>query len=198
MFNKPNFRRTTSQNGNVGYKKPNRRMTKMDRVNALPEEVKAIVKLLLINADIRKFTSLALIKLYKDAGEIEQDQKCYIEFNNGTYTVIKYPTTEEGVKSYPLRTDFQYNTKEFYIALQSSSAILAEIIVQCLTKYYETYKLTFEPNDKELEKLYNAVVQSVSSREKNFRASLAQKAEDNEEVNDEPAHDVENDEPDND
>lgn len=196
MFNRPNLRKATQNGGNGSYKKA-RKPSKMDRVNALPNEVKAIVKLLLINADIRKFTSLALIKQYRDAGEIEQDQKCYVQFNNGTYTVKKYPTTEEGVKSYPLGTDFQYNTKEFYIALQSSSAILAEIIVQCLTKYYETYKLTFDPNDKELEKVYNSVVQSVSSREKNFRASLAERAEDNEEVNDEPAHDVEIDEPEN-
>lgn len=191
MFNRPNLHKAT-QNGGNGYKKGFRKPSKMDRVNALPSEVKAIVKLLLINADIRKFTSLALIKLYKDAGEIEQDQKCYVEFNNGTYTVIKYPTTEEGVKSYPLRTDYQYNTREFYIAFQSSSAVLAEIIVQCLTKYYEVYKLTFDASDKELEKIYNSVVQSVSAREKNFRESLA---ETNEEVNDEPPHDTEIDEP---
>lgn len=138
----------------------------------LPKNIAPIVHVLKTNKDIRTYCSKVLINLHRHNGDIEDGQKVFVEFNNGVYSIIKYPKTEDGIKSMPIRNDFAYNTREFYLALQASAMILLNVIVNNFANYFVTYKPTFDLKDANLDKIFEGQVKKVSDAEINFQNNL--------------------------
>lgn len=138
----------------------------------LPKNIAPIVHVLKTNKDIRTYCSKVLINLHRHNGDIEDGQKVFVEFNNGVYSIIKYPKTEDGVKSMPIRNDYPYTTKEFYLALQASAMVLLNVIVNNFANYFVTYKPTFDLKDANLDKIFEGQVKKVSDAEIAFQNNL--------------------------
>lgn len=138
----------------------------------LPKNIAPIVHVLKTNKDVRTYCSKVLINLHRHNGDIEDGQKVFVEFNNGVYSVIKYPKTEDGIKSMPIRNDYPYSTKEFYLALQASAMILLNVIVNNFANYFATYKPSFDLKDENLDKIFENQVKKVSDAEVAFQNNL--------------------------
>ena len=171
MYIKKNFnntRRAFNRNKNAQSRENENGSAK----RGLPKNIAPIVHVLKTNKDIRTYCSKVLINLHRHNGDIEDGQKVFVEFNNGVYSIIKYPKTEDGVKSMPIRHDFAYTTKEFYLALQASAMILLNVIVNNFANYFVTYKPTFDLKDANLDKVFEGQVKKVSDAEINFQNNL--------------------------
>lgn len=172
MYNKSNFqarkRAFTAPRQNRFPKANNSRNDKV----SLPRDILAINHTLRTNKDVRSYCAKALIKLHIAKGDILEGQKVFVEFNNAVYSIMTYPITEGNVKSYPIRNDFPYTTREFYLALQASVSILSNVVINNFANYYRNYKPTFSLEDKELDKVFNSLVQSISSKEIDFQNRL--------------------------
>lgn len=138
----------------------------------LPRNIAPIVHVLKTNKDVRTYCSKVLINLHRHNGDIEDGQKVFVEFNNGVYSIIKYPKTEDGIKSMPIRNDYPYTTKEFYLALQASAMILLNVIVNNFANYFVTYKPAFDLKDTNLDKIFEGQVKKVSDSEIAFQNNL--------------------------
>lgn len=185
MYNKRNFtarKRAFNAQREIGFRKPNN--TRNDKVS-LPRDILAINHTLRTNKDVRSYCAKALIRLHTAKGDILEGQKVFVEFNNAVYSIMTYPITEGNVKSYPIRNDFPYTTKEFYLALQASISVLSNVVINNFANYYRNYKPTFSLEDKELDKVFNSLVQSISSKEIDFQNRLIKgEVEPEEEEND--------------
>lgn len=167
MYIKKNFNSTRrSKNAQ------NRENENQGAKRGLPKNIAPIVHVLKTNKDVRTYCSKVLINLHRHNGDIEDNQKVFVEFNNGVYSIIKYPKTEDGIKSMPIRNDFAYTTKEFYLALQASAMILLNVIVNNFANYFVTYKPTFDLKDTNLDKVFEGQVKKVSDAEIAFQNNL--------------------------
>lgn len=77
-------------NTNRAFKRPvntGKRVTVHDKVAKLPEHISNIVYILNNNAEIRRFTSLAIIKELAAANVVNDTDKVFIKFGLGKYSV---------------------------------------------------------------------------------------------------------------
>lgn len=176
MYNKRNFS-STRRAFNRSKNAQGRENENAGAKRGLPKNIAPIVHVLKTNKDVRTYCSKVLINLHRHNGDIEDGQKVFVEFNNGVYSIIKYPKTEDGVKSMPIRNDFAYTTKEFYLALQASAMILLNVIVNNFANYFVTYKPTFDLKDTNLDKIFEGQVKKVSDAEIAFQNNLLSEGE---------------------
>lgn len=176
MYNK-RFNQTRRAFNKVNRNAQNRDNENTTNKRGLPKNIAPIVHVLKTNKDIRTYCSKVLINLHRHNGDIEDGQKVFVEFNNGVYSIIKYPKTEDGIKSMPIRNDFAYTTKEFYLALQASAMILLNVIVNNFANYFVTYKPTFDLKDTNLDKIFEGQVKKVSDSEIAFQNNLLSEGE---------------------
>lgn len=77
-------------NTNKTFKKPfsnSKRVTVQDKIAKLPEHIANVVYILNNNAEIRRFTSLAMIKELTAANVVSATDKVFIKFSLGKYSV---------------------------------------------------------------------------------------------------------------
>lgn len=176
MYIKKNFN-STRRAFNRSKNAQSRENENQGAKRGLPKNIAPIVHVLKTNKDVRTYCSKVLINLHRHNGDIEDGQKVFVEFNNGVYSIIKYPKTEDGIKSMPIRNDFAYTTKEFYLALQASAMILLNVIVNNFANYFVTYKPTFDLKDTNLDKIFEGQVKKVSDSEIAFQNALLSEGE---------------------
>lgn len=165
--NRNGFRKPVFKNENNGY----------------PEYVNNLYQLFKINADLRRIASFVIHKLLVDNGYLKPEEKWHVEFMPNKYKVSHYTPGTDGKFNPNLGEEFAYNTKEFYIALNASCAILANIGVYHLGKYYEYIPNNFDLEDtKNLNKIYQSCIDSISKAEINRLEAKSAKADETEEA----------------
>ena len=90
----------------------------------LPDHVRNLILLLKNNSEIRRFTSLNIIKYLKDAGQITSD-KNYVDFKWSHFVL-----TSDG-----LRRDFRYNEPWLISCLAESFELFAASAERIITTY---------------------------------------------------------------
>lgn len=179
MFRNRNFQNNRRQNGfrTNGYN-AGRNPRRFE--DTLPQYVLNVYRLLKNNADVRRYTALAIKKLLIDAGKIQEGEKVYVDFNATKYKVTHYTPSQDKNQFNPnLGEEFAYNTREFYVAVNAACSIMANVMNNNLSIYYSYIEPTYnQENNKELEKDFQSCIDTIVGIEvRRIAAETQQSAE---------------------
>ena len=139
MFRNRNFQGNRGYGRQNGFRANNNYAARNPRrsfEDTLPQYVLNVYRLLKNNADVRRYTALAIKKLLIDAGKIQEGEKVYVDFNATKYKVTHYTPSQDKNQFNPnLGEEFAYNTREFYVAVNAACSIMANVMNNNLSIY---------------------------------------------------------------
>lgn len=141
---KPSY---TSNNGKRSFRKP----TLKDRLEKVPEHIRNIVYVLNNNAEIRRFTSLAMINTLRTGNAISEDDKVYIKFGINKFSIIINGLAQEQ----------HYNNNFFIEAFSASFAAFARSAQKLINTFCEVENR--EINEEEIVETAKAIEDNTSS-----------------------------------
>lgn len=141
---KPSY---TSNNGKRSFRKP----TLKDRLEKVPEHIRNIIYVLNNNAEIRRFTSLAMINTLRTNNVISEDDKVYIKFGINKFSIIINGLAQEQ----------HYNNNFFIEAFSASFAAFARSAQKLINTFCEVENR--EINEEEIVETAKAIEDNTSS-----------------------------------
>lgn len=129
---KPNY---TTNNSKRSFRKP----TLKDKLEKVPEHIRNIVYVLNNNAEIRRFTSLAMIDTLRKENVITENDKVYIKFNTNKFSIIINGLGQEQ----------HYNNNFFIEAFESSFVSFAKLAKNLINTFCEVENKEIEEETKE-------------------------------------------------
>ena len=141
---KPSY---TSNNGKRSFRKP----TLKDKLEKVPEHIRNIVYVLNNNAEIRRFTSLAMINTLRTANAISETDKVYIKFGINKFSIIVNGLAQEQ----------HYNNNFFIEAFSASFAAFAKSAQKLINTFCEVENR--ELNEEEIVETAKAIEDNTSS-----------------------------------
>lgn len=117
---KPSY---TTNNSKRSFRKP----TLKDKLEKVPEHIRNIVYVLNNNAEIRRFTSLAMIDTLRKENVITENDKVYIKFNTNKFSIIINGLGQEQ----------HYNNNFFIEAFESSFVSFAKLAKNLINTFCE-------------------------------------------------------------
>lgn len=141
---KPSY---TSNNGKRSFRKP----TLKDKLEKVPEHIRNIVYVLNNNAEIRRFTSLAMINTLRAANAISETDKVYIKFGINKFSIIVNGLAQEQ----------HYNNNFFIEAFSASFAAFAKSAQKLINTFCEVENR--ELNEEEIVETAKAIEDNTSS-----------------------------------
>lgn len=129
---KPSY---TTNNSKRSFKKP----TLKDKLEKVPEHIRNIVYVLNNNAEIRRFTSLAMIDTLRKENVITENDKVYIKFNTNKFSIIINGLGQEQ----------HYNNNFFIEAFESSFVSFAKLAKNLINTFCEVENKGIEEETKE-------------------------------------------------
>ena len=141
---KPSY---TSNNGKRSFRKP----TIKDKLEKVPEHIRNIVYVLNNNAEIRRFTSLAMINTLRAANAISETDKVYIKFGINKFSIIVNGLAQEQ----------HYNNNFFIEAFSASFAAFAKSAQKLINTFCEVENR--ELNEEEIVETAKAIEDNTSS-----------------------------------
>ena len=141
---KPSY---TSNNGKRSFRKP----TLKDKLEKVPEHIRNIVYVLNNNAEIRRFTSLAMINTLRTNNVISEDDKVYIKFGINKFSIIINGLAQEQ----------HYNNNFFIEAFSASFAAFARSAQKLINTFCEVENR--EINEEEIVETAKAIENNTSS-----------------------------------
>ena len=116
---KPSY---TSNNSKRSFRKP----TLKDKLEKVPEHIRNIVYVLNNNAEIRRFTSLAMINTLRSGNAISETDKVYIKFGINKFSIIVNGLAQEQ----------HYNNNFFIDAFSASFAAFARSAQKLINTFF--------------------------------------------------------------
>lgn len=141
---KPSY---TSNNVKRSFRKP----TLKDKLEKVPEHIRNIVYVLNNNAEIRRFTSLAMINTLRTGNVISEDDKVYIKFGINKFSIIINGLAQEQ----------HYNNNFFIDAFSASFAAFARSAQKLINTFCEVENR--EINEEEIVETAKAIEDNTSS-----------------------------------
>lgn len=141
---KPSY---TSNNGKRSFRKP----TLKDKLEKVPEHIRNIVYVLNNNAEIRRFTSLAMINTLRAGNAISETDKVYIKFGINKFSIIVNGLAQEQ----------HYNNNFFIDAFSASFAAFARSAQKLINTFCEVENR--EINEEEIVETAKAIEDNTSS-----------------------------------
>lgn len=141
---KPSY---TSNNGKRSFRKP----TLKDKLEKVPEHIRNIVYVLNNNAEIRRFTSLAMINTLRAGNAISETDKVYIKFGINKFSIIVNGLAQEQ----------HYNNNFFIEAFSASFAAFARSAQKLINTFCEVENR--EINEEEIVETAKAIEDNTSS-----------------------------------
>ena len=141
---KPSY---TSNNGKRSFRKP----TLKDKLEKVPEHIRNIVYVLNNNAEIRRFTSLAMINTLRGGNAISETDKVYIKFGINKFSIIVNGLAQEQ----------HYNNNFFIEAFSASFAAFARSAQKLINTFCEVENR--EINEEEIVETAKAIEDNTSS-----------------------------------
>lgn len=141
---KPSY---TSNNGKRSFRKP----TLKDKLEKVPEHIRNIVYVLNNNAEIRRFTSLAMINTLRTSNVISENDKVYIKFGINKFSIIINGLAQEQ----------HYNNNFFIDAFSASFAAFARSAQKLINTFCEVENR--EINEEEIVETAKAIEDNTSS-----------------------------------
>lgn len=141
---KPSY---TSNNGKRSFRKP----TLKDKLEKVPEHIRNIVYVLNNNAEIRRFTSLAMINTLRTSNVISENDKVYIKFGINKFSIIINSLAQEQ----------HYNNNFFIEAFSASFAAFARSAQKLINTFCEVENR--EINEEEIVETAKAIEDNTSS-----------------------------------
>lgn len=141
---KPSY---TSNNGKRSFRKP----TLKDKLEKVPEHIRNIVYVLNNNAEIRRFTSLAMINTLRTSNVISENDKVYIKFGINKFSIIINGLAQEQ----------HYNNNFFIDAFSASFAAFARSAQKLINTFCEVENR--EINEEEIAETAKAIEDNTSS-----------------------------------
>lgn len=141
---KPSY---TSNNGKRSFRKA----TLKDKLEKVPEHIRNIVYVLNNNAEIRRFTSLAMINTLRVSNAISEDDKVYIKFGINKFSIIINGLAQEQ----------HYNNNFFIDAFSASFAAFARSAQKLINTFCEVENR--EINEEEIVETAKAIEDNTSS-----------------------------------
>lgn len=141
---KPSY---TSNNGKRSFRKP----TLKDKLEKVPEHIRNIVYVLNNNAEIRRFTSLAMINTLRTNNVISETDKVYIKFGINKFSIIINGLAQEQ----------HYNNNFFIEAFSASFAAFARSAQKLINTFCEVENR--EINEEEIVETAKAIEDNTSS-----------------------------------
>ena len=141
---KPSY---TSNNGKRSFRKP----TIKDKLEKVPEHIRNIIYVLNNNAEIRRFTSLAMINTLRTANAISETDKVYIKFGINKFSIIVNGLAQEQ----------HYNNNFFIEAFSASFAAFAKSAQKLINTFCEVENR--ELNEEEIVETAKAIEDNTSS-----------------------------------
>ena len=141
---KPSY---TSNNGKRSFRKP----TLKDKLEKVPEHIRNIVYVLNNNAEIRRFTSLAMINTLRTGNVISETDKVYIKFGINKFSIIINGLAQEQ----------HYNNNFFIEAFSASFAAFARSAQKLINTFCEVENR--EINEEEIVETAKAIEDNTSS-----------------------------------
>lgn len=141
---KPSY---TSNNGKRSFRKP----TLKDKLEKVPEHIRNIVYVLNNNAEIRRFTSLAMINTLRTSNVISENDKVYIKFGINKFSIIINGLAQEQ----------HYNNNFFIEAFSASFAAFARSAQKLINTFCEVENR--EINEEEIVETAKAIEDNTSS-----------------------------------
>lgn len=141
---KPSY---TSNNGKRSFRKP----TLKDKLEKVPEHIRNIIYVLNNNAEIRRFTSLAMINTLRTANAISETDKVYIKFGINKFSIIVNGLAQEQ----------HYNNNFFIEAFSASFAAFAKSAQKLINTFCEVENR--ELNEEEIVETVKAIEDNTSS-----------------------------------
>ena len=141
---KPSY---TSNNGKRSFRKP----TLKDKLEKVPEHIRNIVYVLNNNAEIRRFTSLAMINTLRTANAISETDKVYIKFGINKFSIIVNGLAQEQ----------HYNNNFFIEAFSASFAAFAKSAQKLINTFCEVENR--ELNEEEIVETVKAIEDNTFS-----------------------------------
>lgn len=141
---KPSY---TSNNVKRSFRKP----TLKDKLEKVPEHIRNIVYVLNNNAEIRRFTSLAMINTLRTSNVISETDKVYIKFGINKFSIIINGLAQEQ----------HYNNNFFIEAFSASFAAFARSAQKLINTFCEVENR--EINEEEIVETAKAIEDNTSS-----------------------------------
>lgn len=141
---KPSY---TSNNGKRSFRK----LTLKDKLEKVPEHIRNIVYVLNNNAEIRRFTSLAMINTLRTSNVISETDKVYIKFGINKFSIIINGLAQEQ----------HYNNNFFIEAFSASFAAFARSAQKLINTFCEVENR--EINEEEIVETAKAIEDNTSS-----------------------------------
>lgn len=141
---KPSY---TSNNSKRSFRKP----TLKDKLEKVPEHIRNIVYVLNNNAEIRRFTSLAMINTLRTNNVISETDKVYIKFGINKFSIIINGLAQEQ----------HYNNNFFIEAFSASFAAFARSAQKLINTFCEVENR--EINEEEIVETAKAIEDNTSS-----------------------------------
>ena len=141
---KPSY---TSNNVKRSFRKP----TLKDKLEKVPEHIRNIIYVLNNNAEIRRFTSLAMINTLRTANAISETDKVYIKFGINKFSIIVNGLAQEQ----------HYNNNFFIEAFSASFAAFAKSAQKLINTFCEVENR--ELNEEEIVETAKAIEDNTSS-----------------------------------
>ena len=129
---KPSY---TTNNSKRSFRKP----TLKDKLEKVPEHIRNIVYVLNNNAEIRRFTSLAMINKLREENAISDTDKVYIKFDINKFSIIINGLAQEN----------RYNNNFFIEAFESSFVSFAKSARKLIDTFCEVENREAEEETKE-------------------------------------------------
>lgn len=141
---KPSY---TSNNVKRSFRKP----TLKDKLEKVPEHIRNIIYVLNNNAEIRRFTSLAMINTLRTSNVISETDKVYIKFGINKFSIIINGLAQEQ----------HYNNNFFIEAFSASFAAFARSAQKLINTFCEVENR--EINEEEIVETAKAIEDNTSS-----------------------------------